>query len=111
MALHTPDLPATPVRDRTIEATTWSEAPAGLLALGDDIGRPPVVYRRRIHRFLLWRAGPPSRGDTRYMALDADDLAVAYTFRLHPDGNGRGIGADGREHTRLRTWKESLRDP
>jgi hypothetical protein len=107
---HTEDLPATPQRDRTIPAERWLEAPPELLGLGADIGEPLVAYKRRIGRFLLWRAGPPVHGDARYMALAADDLRCRYTFRLFPDGTGEGTGPDGRSHTRFRTWKEALRD-
>jgi hypothetical protein len=42
------------------------------------------------------------------MALAADDLDERYTFRLQPDGSGKGVGADGRTHARFRTWKEAL---
>ena len=108
--VHTSDLPATPQRDYLIPATRWLEAPAELLALGADIGVDLVAYKRRIGRYLLWRAGPAVRADARYMALAADDLAERYTYRLFPDGAGSGVGADGATHTRFRTWKESLRD-
>ena len=67
-----------------------------------------VAYKRRIGRYLLWRAGPASRADARYMALASDDLAERYTFRLRPDGSGEGISADGQTHQRFRTWKEAL---
>jgi hypothetical protein len=107
---HTADLPPTPQRDRTIPADRWLEAPAELLGLGADINEPVVAYKRRIGRWLLWRAGPPSHGDARYMALDAEDLARQYTFRLFPDGSGEGKGPDDAVHTRFRAWKESLRD-
>jgi hypothetical protein len=107
---HTEDLPPNPQRDRTIPAQRWVEAPPELLALGEDIGEPMVIYKRRIGRWLLWRAGPPNRGDTRYMALDAADLSRRYSFRLFPDGSGQGEGPDGELHTRFRTWKEALRD-
>ena len=108
--IHTADLPATPQRDRAIPADAWMEAPPELLALGDDIGRPLVAYIRRIGRWLVWRAGPASRGDARYLALAADDLSLTCTYRLHPDGTGEGPGADGVVHQRFRAWKESLRD-
>ena len=78
--------------------------------LGDDLGIPLVAYKRRIGDFLLWRAGPASRADTRYVAVDARNLDRAYTFRLFADGGGEGTGPDGSRHTRFRTWKESLRD-
>lgn len=107
---HTADLPATPQRDRTIPAHLWVEAPPELLALGEDIGEPLVAYKRRIGRWLLWRAGPPNHGDARYMALDAGDPAQRYCFRLFPDGSGEGEGPDGRLHNRFRSWKEALRD-
>lgn len=107
---HTADLPPTPLRDRTIPAERWVEAPAELLALGDDIGEPVAGYKRRIGRWLLWRAGPPNHGNSRYMAIDCGDLTRQFTFRLHPDGRGEGLGPDGITHTRFRTWKEALRD-
>lgn len=108
--LHTADLPATPQRDRNIPATAWVEAPDELVHLGDDIGQPQVDYKRRINRWLLWRAGPATDGDARYMVLAADDLSQRYTFRLYPDGTGEGVGPDGVTHPRFRSWKESLRD-
>ena len=108
--VHTADLPPTPVRDRTIPAEAWVEAPDALRRLGDDIGRPTVAYKRRIGPWLLWRAGPASRADARYWAGHADDLARAFTFRLHPDGTGEGVGPSGERHERFRTWKEDLRD-
>ena len=109
--LHTVDLPPTPVRDRNIPATAWIEAPDELIGLGDDLpGHPVATYKRRIGRWLLWRAGPASRGDARYWAGAADDLADQWTFRLQPDGTGRGTGPSGTTHTRFRTWKEDLRD-
>ncbi|MGI9021759.1 MAG: hypothetical protein ACR2HV_00730 [Acidimicrobiales bacterium] len=108
--LHTADLPATPQRDRNIPATAWVEAPAELLALGDDIGRPLIAYKRRIGPWLLWRAGPAVRADARYLALADDDLSQQWSFRLFADGSGEGVGPDGIAHTRFRTWKESLRD-
>ena len=53
--VHTADLPPTPVRDRNIPATAWVEAPAELLALGDDLpGRPVAEYKRRIGAWLLF---------------------------------------------------------
>jgi hypothetical protein len=107
---HTGDLPPTPQRDRTIPADLWVEAPDELRSLGADIGEPVVAYKRRIGRWLLWRAGPASKGNARYMALAADDLTERYTFRLRPDGSGEGVGPDGVTHDRFRTWKEALRD-
>ena len=108
--VHTGQLPATPQRERTIPATAWVEAPPELRSLGGDIDQPLVAYKRRIGRWLLWRAGPASRGDARYMALAADDLSARWTFRLFADGTGRGEGPDGAVHDRFRTWKEALRD-
>lgn len=108
--VHTADLPATPQRDRTIPASAWVEAPAELLGLGDDIGRPLIAYKRRIGPWLLWRAGPASKGNARYLALAAEDLSQQWSFRLFADGSGEGTGPDGVVHQRFRTWKESLRD-
>jgi hypothetical protein len=107
--IHTTDLPATPQRDRNIPATAWTEAPDAVLHLGDDIGAPPVDYKRRIGRWLLWRAGPATKADARYIAVASDDLDTAYTFRLFPDGTGEGQGPSGATHARFRTWKEDLK--
>jgi hypothetical protein len=84
------------------------EAPDELRTLGDDIGVALVAYKRRIGRYLLWRAGPARGADARYLAIDAGDLGRRFEFRLFPDGTGRGRGPDGRVHTRFRTWKEAL---
>ena len=109
--VHTADLPATPTRDRSIPANAWVEAPSVLLRLGDDIGQAgDITYKRRIGKWLLWRAGPATDGDARYLAVAADDLANAWTFRLFPDGSGTGVGPSGATHERFRTWKEDLRD-
>jgi hypothetical protein len=107
---HTADLPATPTREFLIPATRWVEAPQALLFLGADLGIELVAYKRRIKRFLLWRAGPARLADARYLAIAADDLAEQYTFRLFADGTGHGTGPDGVEQTRFRAWKEALRD-
>lgn len=107
---HTVDLPATPTRDFLIPATRWIEAPESLRTLGSEFGVDLVAYKRRIKRFLLWRAGPARGSDACYMAIAADDLSERYTFRLFPDGTGRGVGPDGVAQTRFRTWKEALRD-
>jgi hypothetical protein len=107
---RTDELPPLPQRDYLIPAERWVDAPAELRDLGADIGVPLVAYKRRIGRFLLWRAGPATGADARYMALDAADLGRRYTFRLFADGSGTGEGADGATHSRFRTWKESLRD-
>lgn len=107
---HTEDLPDTPVRDRNIPAEAWIEAPAELLALGDDIGCPRVAYKRRLGPWLLWRAGPARGADARYLAVDARDLSRSFSFRLYPDGSGDGVGPSGQRHQRFRTWKEDLRD-
>jgi hypothetical protein len=108
--IHTTDLPATPQRDRTIPATAWVEAPEALVDLGADIGHSLVAYKRRIGKWLLWRAGPASHGDARYMALASDDLSERWTFRLFADGSGEGRAPDGVVHRRFRAWKEALRD-
>jgi hypothetical protein len=103
--VHTDDLPATPVRDRNIPATAWVEAPLSLRTLGDDLpGGPVAEYKRRIGPWLLWRAGPASGGDARYLAVRADDLDDTRAFRLFPDGNGD----DGTGITRFREWKQAL---
>ena len=107
---HTADLPDTPQRDRVILAQSWVEAPAGLDHLGADFGETLVGYKRRIHGWLLWRAGPPSRGDARYVAIDAGSLDRSFEFRLYPDGTGEGEGPSGKRHERFRSWKEDLRD-
>lgn len=101
---HTEDLPATPQRDYRIAPTSWVEAPESVLRLGDPLGEP-VEYKRRIGRFLLWRAGPPV-GESAYLAIDP---TTGETFRFDLHGkDGEGTGADGRPYTRFRTWKESL---
>lgn len=108
---HTADLPATPLRDRAVPASAWLEAPESLLMLGEDLpGNPEGDYKRRIGPWLLWRAGPASRGHALYWAALADELTTSYTFRLYPDGTGEGVGPSGNRHTRFRTWKEDLRD-
>ena len=110
--VHTADLPPTPQRDRSVPARAWVEAPASLLALGDDLtDTPEAQYKRRIGPWLLWRAGPATRADARYWAVPADRLDDdAVTFRLFADGTGTGVGPSGTTHTRFRTWKEDLRD-
>jgi len=106
--VHTADLPATPTRDRNIPASAWIEAPAELLGAGDDIGRPAIVYKRRLGHWLLWRAGPATRADARYVAIDSRDLDRHHAFRLHPDGTGSGEGPSGVVHDRFRSWKQDL---
>ena len=107
--IHTFELPPTPIRDRNIPATAWIEAPGAVLALGDDLpGCPVADYKRRIGPWLLWRAGPASRGDARYWATLADDLDRQVTLRLFPDGSADGVGPSGARHGRFRSWKEDL---
>lgn len=108
--IHTDELPETPTRDRTIVATAWVEAPSELLRLGADLGHERVGYLRRIHGWLLWRSGPASHGDARYMAIWADDLTRQHVLRLFPDGSAHGTGPSGATHARFRSWKEDLRD-
>lgn len=107
--VHTADLPPTPIRDRNIPATAWVEAPVELLTLGHDVpGRPVAEYKRRIGPWILWRAGPASRGDARYWAARDDDLSVQFSLRLFPDGSASGEGPSGTMHERFRAWKEDL---
>lgn len=108
--VHTEDLPATPQRDRNIPATAWVEAPPEVMGLGADIGERDVFYKRRIGRWLLWRAGPATKANARYVAVAADDLSLRYEFRLFADGSGEGTGPSGGGHSRFRSWKEDLRD-
>ena len=108
--IHTADLPPTPTRDRNIVASAWIESPTAVVHLGADIGSPDVNYKRRIGQWLLWRAGPARGGDARYAAVDSEDLARVFTFRLLPDGTGVGAGPSGAVHDRFRSWKEDLRD-
>ncbi len=109
--VHTADLPPTPIRDRNVPATAWVEAPASLRALGDDLpGAPVAEYKRRIGPWILWRAGPATKGDARYWAAHEDDLDRAYTLRLFPDGSAQGTGPSGATHAKFRAWKEDLRD-
>ncbi len=107
---HTAELPPTPQRDFLIPAPRWVEAPDEVRDLGVDLGIELVAYKRRIGRWLLWRAGPARGADARYAGVDSDDLTRVVTFRLFPDGSGDGTGPDGSRHTRFRSWKESLRD-
>jgi hypothetical protein len=106
--VHTEDLPPTPIRDRNIPAEAWLEAPDELVHLGDDIHQPLITYKRRLGTWLLWRAGPASRADSRYLAIDSTDLTRQHSFRLFPDGSGDGLGPGGERHQRFRTWKEDL---
>jgi len=108
--VHTTDLPPTPTRDRNIPASAWVEAPAELLASGDDIDQTAINYKRRLNNWLLWRAGPAVKADSRYIAIDSGDLTRIYYFRLFPDGTGDGVGPSGERHDRFRSWKEDLRD-
>lgn len=108
--VHTADLPPTPIRDRNIPAEAWAEAPDALLRSGDDIGRPTIAYKRRLGPWLLWRAGPATKADARYVAIDATDLDRSFSFRLFADGSGDGVGPSGARHARFRAWKEDLRD-
>lgn len=106
--VHTDQLPPTPVRDRNIPVTAWVEAPPEALHLGDGLAEPLTTYKRRIGPWLLWRAGPATKADARYLALLADDLSVQHTFHLLADGSGEGTGPSGERHTRFRTWKQDL---
>ena len=87
---HTAELPATPQRDFLIPATRWTEAPAALRELGADFGVELVAYKRRIGRYLLWRAGPAKGSDTRYCAIAADDLDRVLHVPAVPRRHRRG---------------------
>ncbi len=108
--IHTDQLPATPTRDRNIPAAAWIEAPRSVLDAGQDLGGVATTYKRRIGRWLLWRAGPARRADARYVAVDSTDLSTSFEFRLFPDATGSGAGPSGAVHDRFRSWKEDLRD-
>lgn len=108
--VHTVDLPDTPRRDANIPADAWLEAPAHLLSAGEDIGGMRSAFKRRIGRWLLWRAGPARGGDARYVAIDAGDLAVHHSFRQFPDSTGTGVGPSGAEFEKFGPWKRDLRD-
>ena len=108
--VHTVDLPPTPIRDRNIPAHAWVEAPERLLHLGDDIDQPVITYKRRLGPWLLWRAGPASHAEARYLAVHAGDLSRQHEFRLHRDGRGSGGGPSGESHDRFRAWKQDLHD-
>ncbi len=107
---HTAELPDLPQREYLIPAVRWIEAPREVVDLGADLDIELVAYKRRIGRYLLWRAGPAKGADARYAAIAADDLDRRFEFRLRPDGTGDGLGPDGARHTRFRAWKEALRD-
>ncbi len=107
---HTIDLPDTPERHRRLPASGWVEAPPRLRDLGRDLGHDIVHYVRRIGEWYLWRSGPAVDGDARYAAVDRRDLSRMATLRLFPDGTANGLGPDGSQHHKFRTWKESLRD-
>jgi hypothetical protein len=108
--IHTTELPDTPRRDANIPAEAWVEAPAVVLRAGEDIGGGRAAYKRRIGRWLLWRAGPARGGDARYVAVDADDLEVHHIFRQYPDSTGTGTGPSGRQFEKFGPWKRDLRD-
>src|SRR5437764_3467583 len=103
-------MPPTHQRYRHIPARALIEPHDALVHLGDDIGGQEAQYKRRIGRWLLWRSGPATGADARYLAVDADDLTRTFAFRLFPDGEGSGEGPDRVRYERFRTWKEALRD-
>jgi hypothetical protein len=108
-AIHTVDLPPTPVRDRNIPATAWVEAPGALLQLGVKLeGTPVAEYKRRLGPWLLWRAGPAKGAHAEYFACHCDDLELQFTLHLFPDGTADGVGPSGQRHAKFRTWKQDL---
>jgi hypothetical protein len=107
--VDTTDLPDTPTRDRNIAASAWQQAPARLLELGADLGVEESAYKRRLHGWLLWRAGP-AKGPARYLAIDHTKLGRHVEFELFGDKSGLGAGPSGVVHSRFRAWKEDLRD-
>lgn len=108
--VHTEELPPLPTATYNIPADAWIEAPTALLEAGTDIDQPDVLYKRRIGAWLLWRAGPASKANSRYVAIHSGDLDRIHTFRLHPDRTGAGVGPSGVEHQRFRSWKEELNE-
>ncbi len=60
---HTGELPPLPQRDYLIPAARWIEAPDEVRTLGADLGVDLVAFKRRIGRYLLWRAGPAVHAD------------------------------------------------
>ncbi|MEM7287525.1 MAG: hypothetical protein AAF480_14330 [Actinomycetota bacterium] len=106
--IHTGDLPELPPATYNIPSGAWIEAPSDLHEAGADIGHPDVLYKRRIGTWLLWRAGPASKANSRYVAVHAEDLERIVTFRFFADGTGAGTGPSGRDHESFRTWKEEL---
>ena len=102
------ELPLTPQRYFLIDSHRWIEAPPWLHDIGADIGVSLVAYKRRIGRFVLWRAGPAAGADARYCAIDVHDLEVHFELRLWPDKRASGLGPDGVVHERFRAWKEAL---
>ncbi len=108
--IHTWELPDTPLRDKNIAAQAWIEAPKSLLSSGDDLGSVKIAYKRKIGKWLLWRAGPARRSDARYVAVSLDENQEICTFRIFPDGTGNGIGGDGKNYTNFRSWKISLKN-
>ena len=105
--VHTDDLAGNAAARPEDPRDRVDRSAGAVLDLGADLDEPDVNYLRRIGPWLLWRAGPPSRGDARYLALSADDLGNTWTFRVFPDGSGEGEGPDGVVHHRFRTWKEA----
>ena len=105
---HTDELPPTPQRDFLIASQRWIEAPAYLHELGADFGVALVAYKRRIGRYLLWRAGPAVGADARYCAILASDVALHFELRLFDDKRATGLGPDGLVHDRFRAWKQAL---
>jgi len=97
-------------RDSSVRAAVLMSGKPDVWIAGADIDERDVFFKRRIGRWLLWRAGPATKGNARYVAVASDDLAASYAFRLFADGRGEGAGPSGVLHERFRAWKEDLRD-
>ena len=61
---------------------------------------PVATYKRRIGRWLLWRAGPATRRRRPLPGRSTPTTSTASSrFRLFPDGTGEGDGPERRDAT------------